>query len=91
MVEKNPNYWQMGADGKPLPYADKVTYRVIIDASTQFTEMRAGTADLITNVRGRDVPAAKQIAARDAISSRRSRATSTSSSSTRRSRRSRTT
>jgi peptide/nickel transport system substrate-binding protein len=62
VAEKNPGYWKMGADGKPLPYADKVTYRVIIDASTQFNEMRAGTADLITNVRGRDVPAAKQVA-----------------------------
>jgi ABC-type transport system substrate-binding protein len=51
----------MGADGKPLPYADKATYRVIIEASTQFTEMRSGTADWIGNVRGRDVPAAKQI------------------------------
>jgi ABC-type transport system substrate-binding protein len=51
----------MGADGKPLPYADKATFRVIIEASTQFTEMRAGTADWIQNVRGRDVPAAKQI------------------------------
>jgi peptide/nickel transport system substrate-binding protein len=62
VVEKNPNYWQMGADGKPLPYADRATYRVIIEASTQFTEMRAGTADWISNVRGRDVAAAKQIA-----------------------------
>ncbi|MFN8635362.1 MAG: ABC transporter substrate-binding protein [Chloroflexota bacterium] len=61
VVEKNPTYWQMGADGKPLPYADKATYRVIIEASTQFTEMRAGTADWIANVRGRDVPAARQI------------------------------
>jgi peptide/nickel transport system substrate-binding protein len=61
VVEKNPSYWKMGADGKPLPYTDRVTYRVIIDASTQFTEMRSGTTDVITNVRGRDVPAAKQI------------------------------
>jgi peptide/nickel transport system substrate-binding protein len=61
VVEKNPNYWKMGADGKPLPYTDKITYRVIIEASTQFTEMRAGTTDWIANVRGRDVPAAKQI------------------------------
>jgi peptide/nickel transport system substrate-binding protein len=61
VVEKNPTYWQMGADGKPLPYTDKITYRVIIDQSTQFTEMRSGTTDLITNARGRDVPAAKQI------------------------------
>jgi len=62
VVEKNSNYWRMGADDKPLPYADRATYRVIIEASTQFTEMRSGTADLMENLRGRDVPAAKQIA-----------------------------
>jgi ABC-type transport system substrate-binding protein len=61
VVDKNPSYWMMGADGKPLPYTDKATYRVIIEASTQFTEMRAGTADWISNVRGRDVAAARQI------------------------------
>jgi peptide/nickel transport system substrate-binding protein len=61
VVKKNENYWRMGADGKPLPYVDGVTYRVIIDATTEFNEMRAGTTDFIANVRGRDVPAAKQI------------------------------
>ncbi len=25
-LERNPNYWQMGADGKPLPYIDGVQY-----------------------------------------------------------------
>ncbi len=62
VVKRNENYWQKGLDGKPLPYADGATYRVIIEATTQFNEMRAGTADLIQNIRGRDVPAAKQIA-----------------------------
>lgn len=60
-VKRNENYWMMGADGKPLPYADGITYRVIIEAATQFNEMRAGTADFVENVRGRDVAAAKQI------------------------------
>lgn len=62
VVTKNEHYWMIGSDGKPLPYTDGITYRVIIEATTQFNEMRAGTADLMTNVRGRDVPAAKQIA-----------------------------
>jgi peptide/nickel transport system substrate-binding protein len=62
VVTKNENYWQKGADGKPLPYVDGITYRVIIEATTQFNEMRAGTADLMANVPGRNVPAAKQIA-----------------------------
>ncbi|MDQ6603408.1 MAG: ABC transporter substrate-binding protein [Chloroflexota bacterium] len=62
VVTKNESYWQMGADGKPLPYADGATYRVIIEATTQFNEMRAGTADFMQNVPGRNVAAAKQIA-----------------------------
>ncbi|HEY1292594.1 MAG TPA: ABC transporter substrate-binding protein [Chloroflexota bacterium] len=62
VVQRNENYWRMGADGKPLPYLDGITYRVIIEATTQFNEMRAGTSDFVMNVLGRDVPAAKQIA-----------------------------
>ncbi len=62
VVTKNESYWQMGADGKPLPYADGATYRVIIEATTQFNEMRAGTADFMQNVPGRNVAAARQIA-----------------------------
>lgn len=62
VVQRNENYWRMGADGKPLPYLDGITYRVIVEATTQFNEMRAGTSDFSMNVRGRDVPAAKQIA-----------------------------
>jgi peptide/nickel transport system substrate-binding protein len=62
VVTKNESYWQIGTDGKPLPYVDGATYRVIIEATTQFNEMRAGTADYMTNVPGRNVDAAKQIA-----------------------------
>jgi peptide/nickel transport system substrate-binding protein len=61
-VTRNENYWKTGADGKPLPYLDGVTYRVIIEATTQFNEMRAGTSDFAQNILGRDVAAAKQIA-----------------------------
>src|SRR5229473_839958 len=60
-VQRNENYWRMGADGKPLPYLDGITYRVIIEATTQFNEMRAGTSDYVQNILGRDVPSAKQI------------------------------
>ena len=58
---RNENYWRTGADGKPLPYLDGITYRVIIEATTQFNELRAGTSDFAMNILGRDVPAAKQI------------------------------
>lgn len=58
-VTRNENYWQMGADGQPLPYMDGINYRIIISIATQFAEMRAGTADFMRNVPGRDVPAAR--------------------------------
>jgi peptide/nickel transport system substrate-binding protein len=61
VVQRNENYWRTGADGKPMPYLDGITYRVIIEASTQFNEMRAGTSDFSTNILGRDVAPAKQI------------------------------
>jgi peptide/nickel transport system substrate-binding protein len=61
VVQRNENYWRMGGDGKPLPYLDGITYRVIIEATTQFNEMRAGTSDFAMNILGRDVPAARQI------------------------------
>jgi peptide/nickel transport system substrate-binding protein len=61
-VQRNESYWRTGADGKPLPYLDGITYRVIIEATTQFNELRAGTSDFAQNIRGRDVPAARQIA-----------------------------
>ena len=61
-VTRNENYWQMGADEQPLPYMDSMTYRIIISVATQFAEMRAGTADFMRNVPGRDVPAAQALA-----------------------------
>jgi peptide/nickel transport system substrate-binding protein len=60
-VKRNENYWRMGADGKPLPYLDNITYRVIVEATTQFNELRAGTSDFAMNILGRNVAAAKQI------------------------------
>jgi ABC-type transport system substrate-binding protein len=61
VATRNENYWKMGADGKALPYVDGVTYRVIIEMSTQFNEMRAGTSDFLSNLPGNNVEAAKQI------------------------------
>src|SRR5207237_8293867 len=57
-VQRNDRYWQMGADGQALPYLDGITYRVIVEATTQFNEMRAGTSDFVMNILGRNVPAA---------------------------------
>jgi peptide/nickel transport system substrate-binding protein len=61
VMVRNDRYWRQGADGKPLPYPDKITYRTIIESATQFAELQAGTADIMWNVAARDIPAANRI------------------------------
>ena len=59
VVNRNPNYWEKGADGNALPYLDKIIYRFVPDDSVRLVEMRSGNADITDLVRGRDVPSVK--------------------------------
>ncbi|MCC6177158.1 MAG: ABC transporter substrate-binding protein [Chloroflexi bacterium] len=59
ILNKNPNYWDKGADGQPLPYVDKIHYRFVPDDSVRLVELRSGNADFTELVRGRDVPSVK--------------------------------
>lgn len=43
---RNPDYWEMGADGKPLPYLDRVEVFVISDPATIKATFRAGNLHL---------------------------------------------
>ncbi len=47
VLVKNPNYWQVGEDGKPLPYLDGVTSVTIKDYAARVAAMRAGQTDLM--------------------------------------------
>ncbi|MBC7479797.1 MAG: ABC transporter substrate-binding protein, partial [Pseudorhodobacter sp.] len=42
---KNPYYWAMGDDGKPLPYLDGVTFEVIPDDATRILKLQSGDLD----------------------------------------------
>jgi peptide/nickel transport system substrate-binding protein len=45
VLKRNPNYWQMGDDGKPLPYLDEVRFLVIPDDATRILKLQAGEVD----------------------------------------------
>jgi peptide/nickel transport system substrate-binding protein len=45
VLKRNPNYWQMGEDGKPLPYLDEVDFPVIPDDATRILKLQAGEVD----------------------------------------------
>ncbi len=44
VAEANPDYWRDGADGQPLPYLDRVTFRPVPDTSARRSIMEAGDA-----------------------------------------------
>jgi peptide/nickel transport system substrate-binding protein len=45
VIKRNPYYWQMGEDGKPLPYLDEVRFVVIPDDATRILKLQAGEVD----------------------------------------------
>jgi peptide/nickel transport system substrate-binding protein len=48
-LERNPNYFELGEDGKPLPYLDAVSIKFIIEPSTLVAALQAGEVDGINN------------------------------------------
>jgi peptide/nickel transport system substrate-binding protein len=48
VVTKNPNYWQKDANGVQLPYLDKITFKVIEDATTTGQALRSGDIDIFS-------------------------------------------
>lgn len=42
---RNPNYWGVGEDGKPLPYLDGIDFQVIPDDATRILKLNSGELD----------------------------------------------
>src|SRR5947209_7334020 len=53
-IEKNPDWW-----GSKKPSLDKVIIKPIKDPTVRLTNLRTGNADIMNNVAGKDVAAAK--------------------------------
>jgi len=47
VLVRNPNYWQMGADGQPLPYVDKVIVTAGWDDAAALAALVGGEADTL--------------------------------------------
>lgn len=59
IMEKFNDYWAMGADDKPLPYLDKIVYRLIIDDAVRLLEVKSGTAHFMESVLAKDIASVK--------------------------------
>jgi peptide/nickel transport system substrate-binding protein len=59
VMERNPDYHEKGADGKPLPYLDGAVWRYIPDPTVSLVDMRAGSLHLLETVAAKDVASIK--------------------------------
>lgn len=48
-VNRAESYWRMGADGKPLPYLDKVRMKPVSEATTRLNALLTGEVDFVTS------------------------------------------
>ena len=51
IVEKNPNYWGVDANGIQLPYVDRLSFRPIPDEGTRLDAVISGTTDVAHTLR----------------------------------------
>jgi peptide/nickel transport system substrate-binding protein len=59
VVKKFDGFWDKGADGQPLPYLDGIVYRIVVDDSVRYAEIRSGNAEFIAQIHPKDYASVK--------------------------------
>ncbi len=59
VLERNPDYFEKGTDGKALPYLDGLVCRYVPDPTVSLTDMKAGTVHVLEWVPTKDVETVK--------------------------------
>ena len=49
-LERNPGHWDGDAQGRGLPYLDRVTFKIVPDAAMRLAELRGGSLDVLPEV-----------------------------------------
>ena len=44
-LRRNPYYWQIGEDGRPLPYLDGIEFELVADDATRILKVQSGELD----------------------------------------------
>jgi peptide/nickel transport system substrate-binding protein len=55
VIEKNPDYWRKGVDGKPLPYLDGAIIRFIKKTAVKVIEVKSGNVHVIDTIGAQDL------------------------------------
>ncbi len=51
LFRRNPYYWRRDAQGQPLPYIDRIFWKLVESTDTQLLKFRSGDLDVIGDVR----------------------------------------
>ncbi len=46
VLDRNPYYWRMGADGKALPYLDSIRFEIVPDDATRILKLQSRELDI---------------------------------------------
>lgn len=58
-LERNASYWTKDQAGAPLPYVDRVVFRVVRDETARVAELRSGNVDAIRDLTPAALPTVK--------------------------------
>lgn len=59
-LERNPNYWQLGEDGQPLPYLDGIEFYPLADDTSRVENFLTGVVDFMWLVPPKDVESVRE-------------------------------
>ena len=59
ILDKNPNYFENGVDGKPLPYIDEFVGRFVPDPTVSLVDLQSGTLQILEWVATKDAATIK--------------------------------
>jgi ABC-type transport system substrate-binding protein len=62
VVTKNPDYWQVDAQGVRMPYLDEVTFRPLPDGDSRAATLQAGGIDVMMTSNGNQIVEFKKLA-----------------------------
>lgn len=59
-LKRNENYWMKDDKGQAMPYLDGVNFRIIRDPVIAYTELKAGTVDMVHSIETRSIKETEQ-------------------------------
>jgi peptide/nickel transport system substrate-binding protein len=65
VLERNPHYWKVNRDRKPLPYLDRLLFLFVASEDAQAVRFQSGEADIVTRLSAANFDVLSRVQPRD--------------------------